>query len=102
MTEVELFQLFGKESITFIAIILVWYLFVKPKDVQLDKKDHQLDELLDNNRKIVSENSETLADISETMEKISSELTTLNVNQSKLKDGQDDLWREIVQLKKER
>lgn len=85
----------GKESIVFVAIFVIYYLFVRPKDTQIN-------ELLDTNKQVVQENSETLADISATMEKISCELTNLNDNQVKLKEGQDELWREIIFLKKER
>lgn len=99
MTELELFNTLGKESIIFLSIILVWYLFVKPKDVQLEKKDTQITELVETNRVIVRENSEQLGKISITMDKISTELITLNANQNELKDGQDDLWKEVVQLK---
>ena len=99
MTELDLFNLLGKESIVFVAIILVWLLFVKPKDVQIDKKDGQITELVETNRVIVKENSEQLGKISETMDKISTELITLNENQHELKSGQDDLWREVVRLK---
>ncbi|MGY6462289.1 hypothetical protein ACXIUK_23620, partial [Vibrio parahaemolyticus] len=74
MTELELFNTFGKESIVFVAIILIWFLFVKPKD-------EQIKELLESNRLVVSENSETLANISDTMKEISGELTNLNENQ---------------------
>ncbi|MGE7976683.1 hypothetical protein ACQKOK_28280 [Bacillus cereus] len=95
MTELELFNTFGKESIVFVAIILIWFLFVKPKD-------EQIKELLESNRLVVSENSETLASISDTMKEISGELTNLNENQVKLKDGQDELWKEIIMIKKER
>ncbi|HDR3499652.1 TPA: hypothetical protein QCN48_005111 [Bacillus toyonensis] len=95
MTELELFDVVGKESIVFVAIILIWYLFVKPKD-------EQIKELLESNRLVVSENSETLASISDTMKEISGELTNLNENQVKLKDGQDELWKEIIMIKKER
>ncbi|MDA1509655.1 hypothetical protein ORN01_25040 [Bacillus cereus] len=95
MTELELFNTFGKESIVFVAIILIWFLFVKPKD-------EQIKELLESNRLVVSENSETLANISDTMKEISGELTNLNENQVKLKDGQDELWKEIIMIKKER
>lgn len=95
MTELELFNTFGKESIVFVAIILIWLLFVKPKD-------EQIKELLESNRLVVSENSETLASISDTMKEISGELTNLNENQVKLKDGQDELWKEIIMIKKER
>ncbi|WP_324658916.1 hypothetical protein [Bacillus cereus] len=102
MTELELFNMVGKESIVFVAIILIWLLFVKPKDVQLEKKDGQIQELLESNRLVVTENSETLGNIAETMKGISSELTNLNENQVKLKDGQDELWREIIMIKKER
>lgn len=102
MTEVELLDMFGKESITFVAIILVWFLFVKPKDAQIDRKDTQITELVETNRVIVKENSEQLGKISGTMERISTELIALNENQTQLKDGQDDLWKEVVQLKKER
>lgn len=95
MTELDLFNTFGKESIVFLAIILIWFLFVKPKD-------EQIKELLESNRLVVSENSETLASISDTMKEISGELTNLNENQVKLKDGQDELWKEIIMIKKER
>ncbi|MCU4863104.1 hypothetical protein OB981_24010 [Bacillus cereus] len=95
MTELDLFNLLGKESIVFVAIILIWFLFVKPKD-------EQIKELLESNRLVVSENSETLASISDTMKEISGELTNLNENQVKLKDGQDELWKEIIMIKKER
>mgnify|MGYP001085953200 CR=1 FL=1 len=95
MTELELFNMVGKESIVFVAIILIWFLFVKPKD-------EQIKELLESNRLVVSENSETLASISDTMKEISGELTNLNENQVKLKDGQDELWKEIIMIKKER
>ena len=95
MNELELFNTFGKESIVFVAIILIWFLFVKPKD-------EQIKELLESNRLVVSENSETLANISDTMKEISGELTNLNENQVKLKDGQDELWKEIIMIKKER
>lgn len=100
MTEVELFNMLGKESIVFVAIILVWYLFVRPKDTQIEIKDKHITELVETNRTIVRENSEQLSKISGTMEKISTELTTLNDNQHELKDGQDDLWREVVRLKR--
>ncbi|MDF3555491.1 hypothetical protein LAV92_27885 [Bacillus cereus] len=102
MTELELFNTFGKESIIFVAIILIWLLFVKPKDIQIEKKDAQILELLESNRLVVTENSETLANISDTMKEISGELTNLNENQVKLKDGQDELWKEIIMIKKER
>lgn len=102
MTELELFNLIGKESIVFVAIILIWLLFVKPKDIQLEKKDSQITELVETNRLIVRENSEQLTKVSNTMERISTELITLNANQAELKNGQDDLWKEVVQLKKER
>ncbi len=95
MTELDLFNMVGKESIVFVAIILIWFLFVKPKD-------EQIKELLESNRLVVSENSETLANISDTMKEISGELTNLNENQVKLKDGQDELWKEIIMIKKER
>jgi len=95
MTEIELFQMIGKESIVFVAIILVYALFVKPKDVQIQ-------ELMESNRLIVSENSEQLSNISDTMEKISTELMNINDTQHKLKDGQDELWKEIILIKKER
>ncbi|MFR7272436.1 hypothetical protein ACLVL5_06030 [Streptococcus pneumoniae] len=95
----EFIQMIGKESIVFVAIFVVYFLFVKPKDEHLERKDKQIGELMDLNRQIVDENSETLADISGTMERISSELTSLNENQVKLKDGQDDLWKEIIQIK---
>ncbi|MFR7304021.1 hypothetical protein ACLVL3_05245 [Streptococcus pneumoniae] len=99
MGEMEFIQMIGKESIVFVAIFVVYFLFVKPKDEHLERKDKQIGELMDLNRQIVDENSETLADISGTMERISSELTSLNENQVKLKDGQDDLWKEIIQIK---
>lgn len=95
MTELEFFQMVGKESIVFVAIILVYFLFVKPKDIQIQ-------ELMESNRQIVSENSEQLANISDTMEKISTELMNINDSQMKLKDGQDELWKEIILIKKER
>lgn len=85
----------GKESIVFVAIILVYALFVKPKDVQIQ-------ELMESNRQIVAENSEQLSNISDTMEKISTELMNINDTQHKLKDGQDELWKEIILIKKER
>lgn len=95
MSEMEFLQMIGKESVVFVAIFVVYYLFVRPKDSQIN-------ELLETNKQVVQENSETLADISATMEKISCELTNLNDNQVKLKEGQDELWREIIFLKKER
>lgn len=102
MTELELFEMLGKESIVFVAIILVWFLFVKPKDIQIERKDSQITELVETNRVIVKENSEQLGKISDTMDRISYELINLNANQTELKDGQDDLWKEVVQLKRER
>ncbi|MDR7207608.1 hypothetical protein [Priestia megaterium] len=102
MNEMELFQMFGKEGVTFLAIILVYVLFVRPKDMQMDKKDAQITELVETNRLIVAENSEQLGNISSTLEKISTEMTSLSENQKKLNDGQDELWKEIVYLKKER
>ena len=56
MTEVEFLQMLGKESIVFVAIFVVYFLFVKPKDIQLEKKDNQIDELVNSNRQIVTEN----------------------------------------------
>ncbi|WP_353856791.1 hypothetical protein [Bacillus sp. Bos-x628] len=100
MGELEFLQMISKESIVFVAIFVVYALFVKPKDEHIERKDMQISELMDLNRQIVDENSETLADISETMERISSELTSLNENQVKLKDGQDDLWKEIILIKR--
>lgn len=99
MSEIELFQMLGKESIVFVAIILVYLLFVRPKDTQLEKKDTQITELVESNRLIVQENSAELGKIAHTMDRISYELINLNRNQDVLKDGQDDLWREVVQLK---
>lgn len=37
--------------------------------------------------------------ISETMDKISTELQSLSKTQTELKDGQNDLWKEIILLK---
>ena len=102
MNEMELFQMFGKEGVTFLAIILVYFLFVRPKDVQMEKKDAHITELVETNRLIVAENSEQLGNISSTLEKISTEMTSLSDNQKKLNEGQDELWKEIVYLKKER
>jgi predicted PurR-regulated permease PerM len=95
MNEFQLIQFLSKEGVTLVAIVLVYYLFVRPKD-------EQIKELVESNKQIVKENGEQLENIAETMEKISAELTHLNANQVKLKEGQDELWREIIQLKKER
>lgn len=95
MTELELFEMFGKEGVTFLAIILVYVLFVRPKDFQIQ-------ELVDANKQIVNENSEQLGNISRIMEKIADEMTTLSENQKKLGEGQDELWREIILIKKEK
>lgn len=88
----EMLKFIGKQSVIFLSIILVYILFVKPKDSQIDK-------LISNNEKIIRENSTQLVKVAATMEKVSSELTNLNENQMKLKDGQDDLWKEIVKIK---
>lgn len=102
MTELDLVQTFGKEGVTIVTIILLYFLFIKPKDIQLDKKDTQITELVEANKLIVSENSEQLGNISKTLEKVASEMTTLSENQKRLGEGQDELWREIILIKKER
>lgn len=91
----DMLKFIGKQSVIFISIILVYFLFVMPKDKQIDK-------LISNNEKIIKENSTELAKVASTMEKVSSELTNLNENQMKLKDGQDDLWKEIVKIKNQK
>jgi len=102
VNEVEFLATFGKEIVSIATIIVVYFLFIKPKDMQIEKKDEQIEELVETNRFIVSENSAQLGKISHTMDKISSEIGNLSENQKKLNDGQDDLWKEIVRLKGDR
>lgn len=97
-------------GVTLILILLV----VKPKDKQIeDKMNHiteqsvQMQSLLDTNKDLAEEvkrsNDQvegTLVELTGTMKEISSELSALGVNQEKLKDGQEELWKEIVQLKR--
>lgn len=95
MTELELLQFFGKEGVTFLSIILVYLLFVKPKDTHINA-------LMHSNRQIVKDNGEQLGKISVTMDKISTEMQVLAKNQNALKKGQDELWKEVVRLKGEK
>jgi hypothetical protein len=95
VNELELLAMFGKEGVTFVSIILVYLLFVKPKDKHID-------ELMQSNRQIVEDNGVQLGKISGTMEKISTEMVVLAENQTALKNGQDELWREVVRLKGEK
>lgn len=88
----ETLKFVGKQSVIFLSIILVYLLFVLPKDKMINK-------LIHNNEKVINENSKELSRVASTMEKVSTELTHLNKNQMKLKDGQDDLWKEIVKIK---
>lgn len=67
----------------------------------------QMQSLLDTNKDLAEEvkrsNDQvegTLVELTGTMKEISSELSALGVNQEKLKDGQEELWKEIVQLKR--
>lgn len=99
MSEVELITMFGKEGIALLTVVLIYFLFIKPKDKQVAEKDVQITELVETNRVIVKENSEQLGNIAGTLDKVSGELITLNKNQQELKIGQDELWDELVQLK---
>ena len=94
MTEFDLLAMFGKESVTFVSLVLVYLLFVKPKDKMID-------ELVQSNRQIVKDNGEQLGRISATMEQISDEMQVISKSQYQLKQGQDELWKEIVRLKGE-
>lgn len=94
VSELDLLAFFGKEGVTFLSIVLVYFLFVKPKDTHIDA-------LMHSNRQIVKDNGEQLGRISVTMEKISNEMTVLSKNQNALKEGQDELWKEVVRLKGE-
>jgi hypothetical protein len=57
---------------------------------------------MQSNRQIVEDNGVQLGKISGTMEKISTEMVVLAENQTALKNGQDELWREVVRLKGEK
>ena len=92
MTELELFEVFGKEATALITVVLIYVLFIKPKDKHIT-------DLVDTNRKMVDENSKQLGHIAETMDKISGEMQTLSKNQNELKEGQNELWKEIVKIK---
>ncbi|HEF5065815.1 hypothetical protein [Bacillus paramobilis] len=114
MQELEIIQSFIKESLTLGVTLILILLVVKPKDKQIeDKMNHiteqsvQMQSLLDTNKDLAEEvkrsNDQvegTLVELTGTMKEISSELSALGVNQEKLKDGQEELWKEIVQLKR--
>ncbi|MGN4692278.1 hypothetical protein [Bacillus cereus group sp. MYBK215-1] len=114
MQELEILQVFLKESLTLGVTLILILLVVKPKDKQIEDKMNvineqnvQLNTLIEVNKDLAEEvkrsNDQvegTLVELTGTMKEISSELSALGVNQEKLKDGQEELWREIVQLKR--
>ncbi|MEW4131917.1 hypothetical protein [Bacillus thuringiensis] len=114
MQELEIIQSFIKESLTLGVTLILILLVVKPKDKQIEDKMNvineqnvQLNSLIEVNKDLAEEvkrsNDQvegTLVELTGTMKEISSELSALGVNQEKLKDGQEELWREIVQLKR--
>ncbi|MFA2595205.1 hypothetical protein ABR772_25450 [Bacillus cereus] len=114
MQELEILQVFLKESLTLGVTLILILLVVKPKDKQIEDKMNvineqnvQLNSLIEVNKDLAEEvkrsNDQvegTLVELTGTMKEISSELSALGVNQEKLKDGQEELWREIVQLKR--
>ncbi|WP_242278592.1 hypothetical protein [Bacillus cereus group sp. BfR-BA-01313] len=114
MQELEVLQVFLKESLTLGVTLILILLVVKPKDKQIEDKMNvineqnvQLNTLIEVNKDLAEEvkrsNDQvegTLVELTGTMKEISSELSALGVNQEKLKDGQEELWREIVQLKR--
>lgn len=112
MEVIELINVIGRESIAILTTIVLIVLLLKPKDKQLDEKNKQIEtllvtnsELADHSRTMVGNVSKLVDDvgsISKTMEKISEEMTVLSHNQRDLKNGQDELWREVVRLKGEK
>lgn len=114
MQELEVIQSFIKESLTLGVTLILILLLVKPKDKQIEEKMNyiaeqgvQIQALLETNKDLADEvkrsNDQvegTLVELTITMKEISGELSALGVNQEKLKDGQEELWKEIVQLKR--
>ncbi|HDR8302769.1 TPA: hypothetical protein QC153_002122 [Bacillus cereus] len=114
MQELEVLQTFLKESLTLGVTLVIILLVVKPKDKQIEDKmgvineqSLQMQSLIEVNKDLAEEvkrsNDQvegTLVELTGTMKEISSELSALGVNQEKLKDGQEELWKEIVQLKR--
>jgi uncharacterized protein YoxC len=119
MGELEILHSIAQESIAIATTILLIVLLLRPKDRQLDEKTNalfeknkQIETLLITNQEL-AQHTKSMADnvtklvndvgsISSTMEKIADEMEVLSTNQAKLKDGQDELWKEVVRLKGER
>lgn len=119
MAEIEILQALGKESIAIITTIVLIVFLLRPKDKQLDEKTNalfeknkQIETLLETNAELADHSKEMatsvtklvsdVGSISRTMEKIADEMTILSKNQTELKDGQAELWKEVVRLKGEK
>lgn len=128
MGELEFLQTISRESIAVVTVIILILLVIRPKDKQIEEnhkelfeKNRQMEKLLKSNEVMtdqtrqINENIAVVVNtqaehitslvkdvgsISDTMKEISGELQSLSHSQYKLEKGQEELWEELVQLKK--